>query len=80
MLAHHQTFQDFHVAHLPAAQRAARERWRGHEHFAWAARFAAEFDQASLSAARRTLPLGAFAPMVHRLYARPPRPLRPTSD
>ncbi len=75
MLAHHQEFQDFHVAHLPAELRGARERWRGHPHFEWTARFVAEFDQTSLSADRPTLPLAAFEPMVRRLFATPPQPV-----
>jgi hypothetical protein len=80
MLAHHQLFQDYHVMHLSSAQRHARERWRGHPHFGWAVRFAAEFDQTSLSADTPTRTLESFAPLVHRLYARAPHPAAPLSD
>lgn len=75
MLAHHQIFQDFHCHHHPGLDPGARERWRGHPHFEWTARFVARYDQTTISAAGEALPLAAFEPMVARFFARPPRPL-----
>jgi predicted HD phosphohydrolase len=73
MLAHHGAFVDHHAPLHPTVDRAARERWRGHPHFEWAATFAARYDQASMSAADEILPLEAYVPMVGRLFARAPR-------
>lgn len=75
MLEHHQAFGDHHIPHLPAEARDRRERWRGHPHFEWTARFIAEFDLPAMQAARPILPLETFVPMVHRLFAKPPRPM-----
>lgn len=73
MLVHHGAFVDHHADHHPTIDRAARERWRGHPHFEWAAAFAERYDQAAMSAAGEILPLEAFAPMVERLFAGAPR-------
>ena len=58
---------------LPGVDRGARERFRGHPHFEFTARFVAEFDQTTIRADLPTLPLEAFVPMVHRFFATPPR-------
>lgn len=54
--------------------RNERERWRGHPHFDWACTFVDQFDQRAISPTYRTAPIEIFEPMVHRLFARPPRP------
>ena len=73
MLVHHGAFVDHHALMHPTIDRDARERWRGHPHFDWAATFAERYDQASMSAAGEILPLEAFLPRVERLFARVPR-------
>jgi predicted HD phosphohydrolase len=73
MLVHHGAFVDHHAEQHPTIDRQARERWRGHPHFEWAATFAERYDQAAMSAAGEILPLEAFAPMVERLFAGGPR-------
>jgi predicted HD phosphohydrolase len=75
MLLHHPAFLDHHVHGHPAVDRAARERWRGHPHFEWTARFVERYDQAAVSASGEMLPLEVFVPMVERLFAREPRPI-----
>jgi hypothetical protein len=70
MLVHHPVFLDHHVHGHPGVDRAGRERWRGHPHFAWTATFVERYDQAAVSAAREILPLDAFRPMVHRVLGR----------
>jgi hypothetical protein len=50
----------------------ARERWRGHPHFAWTAEFIDRYDNETVSAAKEILPVEAFEPMVHRLFERTP--------
>lgn len=74
MLMHHQLFQQMHLHDCPGVDRNARERWRGHPHFAWAAEFVERFDQAAIDPAYDTAPLDHFAPAVRRLFARRPRP------
>ena len=44
----------------------------GHPHYEAAADFVARFDQNAIDPTMPTYPIEAFAPMVHRLFARPP--------
>ncbi len=67
MVLHHDTFQSYHFIHLLGGDRNARNRFRGHAHFAWTAEFADKFDQAAFDPAYDTLPLAAFEPMVRRV-------------
>ena len=80
MLLHHQVFQDHHVGehYDPSLDRGARERWRGHPHFEWTARFVERYDQAAMDPDFECAPLEAFVPLLERLFARTPRP-RPLS-
>lgn len=73
MLRHHALFQQVHAREHPTVDRDARERWRGHPHFEWTARFVERYDQNAIQAALPILPLQAFEPLVFRLFARPPR-------
>jgi predicted HD phosphohydrolase len=73
MLRWHQDFGAWHSVNYPGVDRHARERFRGHPHFEFTARFVAEFDQTTIRADLPTLPLDAFVPMVHRFFAKPPR-------
>jgi predicted HD phosphohydrolase len=73
MLQRHAIFQDVHATHHPTLDRQARERWRGHPHFEWAARFVARYDQCAIDGGYDTAPLETFEPMVYRLFAKPPR-------
>lgn len=77
MLRHHQLFQDHHVHDHPEIDPRARERWRGHPHFAWTAEFCAKYDQAAMDGAYDTAPLETFEPMIRRLFARPPQSVPP---
>lgn len=74
MLEHHQIFQDVHAPHYPGVDPNARDKWRGHEHFAWTAEYVAKFDQDAMEPDEDTLPLEAFIPAIHRLFSRPPQP------
>ena len=73
MLRRHAIFQDVHSTHHPDIDRHARERWRGHPHFEWAANFVARYDQATIDPSYDCAPLAHFEPMVRRVFARPPR-------
>ncbi len=77
MLQHHAIFQQWHVTGYPGLEPDARERWRGHPHFDWTAKFVARYDQNAIDPDYDTAPLDAFTPMVQRLFSRTPQP-RPT--
>jgi hypothetical protein len=51
------------------------ERWRGHPHFEWTGDFVAKYDQNAIQLDYDNAPIEVFEPMVHRLFAREPRPL-----
>jgi len=73
----HADFQAHHYNEHPSADRCARERWRGHPDFAAAADFVERFDQGTILPNLPEAPLSVFAPMVRRIFARPPRILTP---
>ena len=75
MLERHQIFQLAHLREYPHGDPEARERWRGHPHFAWTADFVARYDQNAIDPGYPTAPLEFFAPLVRRILARPPRPV-----
>jgi predicted HD phosphohydrolase len=77
MLERHGLFLDAHAHEHPEADSNARERWRGHPHFAWAAEFVERYDQVAISTRLPHAPLSLFEPMVQRLFARPPRRILP---
>jgi predicted HD phosphohydrolase len=76
MLRHHQIFIDFHSHQHESALPAGREAWRGHPHFAWTATFCERYDQSTIAAADEALPLEAFLPLLHRVFAAPPREVK----
>jgi predicted HD phosphohydrolase len=73
MLVHHMFFQQIHIHDYPGLDPNERERWRGHPHFEWTAQFVARYDQNAIQPDLPTAPLEVFAPMVRRVFARPPR-------
>jgi predicted HD phosphohydrolase len=79
ILEQHQLFLLHHCHDHPdeAVDQAARERWRGHPDFAAAADFVERFDQGTILPNLPEAPLSVFAPMVRRIFARPPRILTP---
>jgi predicted HD phosphohydrolase len=74
MLEHHALFLDAHAATDARLDPRARERWQGHPHFEWTARFVERYDQVSLDPAYECAPLSFFEPMVMRVFSRAPRP------
>jgi predicted HD phosphohydrolase len=72
VLEMHQVFQTHHAHDHPHFDSHERERFNGHPFFADAADFVARFDQNAIDPNYPTLPIAAFAPMVRRLFARPP--------
>ncbi len=73
IVQHHGLFQGYYYQHHIGGDRDAREHYRGHPQFEACAEFCARYDQISLDPDYDTLPLENFEPMVHRLFARPPR-------
>lgn len=72
MVEHHGLFQGYHYFDKIGADANARERHRGHPAFDLTVRFCANYDQRSFDPDYETLPVGQFAPMVERLFARKP--------
>lgn len=73
MLEHHQIFQSVHSPAHPALSANDVDAYRGHPHFAWTAEYVARFDQDAIRPDEDVLPLDAFVPYVHRLFATPPK-------
>lgn len=73
MLEHHQIFQSVHSPTHPALSAEDVATYRGHPHFAWTAEYVARFDQDAIRPDEDVLPLDAFVPHVHRLFATPPK-------
>jgi hypothetical protein len=82
VLEQHQIFQAHHCHEHPdeAVDPAARERWRGHPHFAATADFVARYDVTTIVAGLPEAPIEVFAPMVRRILARPPRRVPPRAE
>ena len=73
MVKHHTIFSGYYFLHHIGGDRYIRERLRGHPHFQHTAHFVDTFDQSAFDTAYDTMPLEAFAPMVHRLLEAPRR-------
>ena len=72
VLEMHQLFQTHHAHDHPHFDGHERDRFAGHPFFADAADFVARFDQNAIDPNFPTFPIEAFAPMVRRLFAKPP--------
>jgi predicted HD phosphohydrolase len=68
IVANHQIFQASEFSH-EAFDVVAAEVWRGHPHFEAALRFCELYDMKSLAEGYDPMPLDAFEPMVHRVFA-----------
>jgi len=72
VLEMHQLFQTHHAHDHPHFDGHERDRFVDHPFFAEAADFVARFDQNAIDPNFPTYPIEAFAPIVRRLFARPP--------
>lgn len=75
ILAHHAIFQGYFYWHHIGKDRHARERYRGHPHFADCAAFCEKWDSVSFDPNYHTMALEDFLPVVHRILAREPNAL-----
>ena len=73
-LQRHMIFQAVHCPTFPGVDVDAREKWRSHPHFEWAAEWVRKYDIGTIVAEIENAPLSVFEPMVQRVFARPPRP------
>ena len=64
--------QGYYYFHHCGGDRFARERFRGHPVFERTAQFCERWDQNSFDPNYDTLPIDAFLPILHRIFARPP--------
>ncbi|MBW2273395.1 MAG: phosphohydrolase [Deltaproteobacteria bacterium] len=67
----HAIFQGYYFFHHLGLDRDMRERFRDHEWFRDCAEFCEKYDQNSFDPEYETLPLEAFEPAVHRVFAAP---------
>jgi predicted HD phosphohydrolase len=72
VVRHHGVFQGYHYWHKMGGDRDARERYRDSRYFDSAAHFCAAWDQLSFDPDYHVLPLEAFLPIVHEVFAREP--------
>jgi predicted HD phosphohydrolase len=68
----HGLFQGYYYFHHFGLDRNAREQHRGHPAFQMCIDFCGKYDQEAFDPDYDTMPLTAFEPMVHRLFAREP--------
>jgi len=67
----HAIFQGYYFFHHLGLDRDMRDRFRDHEWFRDCAEFCEKYDQNSFDPEYDTLPLEAFEPMVHQVFAAP---------
>ena len=72
IVAQHGLFQNYYYVHHLGGDRHARDRLRDHPWYAACVHFCAQWDQCSFDPDYRSEPLGFFAPLVRRIFARPP--------
>jgi len=73
MVENHAIFQGYYFFHYLGLDRDMREKFRGHPHFEYTARFCHVHDQNAFDPAYDTMPLEAFEPMVRRVFLAPKR-------
>jgi predicted HD phosphohydrolase len=71
-IRHHGLFQGYFYFHHFGQDRNARDKYRGHPAFQMCVEFCDKYDQTAFDPDYDTMPLTAFVPMVHRLFAREP--------
>jgi predicted HD phosphohydrolase len=69
---HHGLFQGYYYYGFIGKNPDERDKYRGHPHFDACLDFCDRWDQVSFDPGYDTMPLSAFEPMVHRLFAKTP--------
>lgn len=73
MVEKHGIFQGYYFFHHLGLDQNMRDQYQGHPHFEYCAQFCHMFDQNCFDPNYDTMPLEAFAPMVHRVMEKPKR-------
>jgi len=73
IVKHHAIFQGYYFFHHFDQDRDMRDRYREHDYWRDCAEFCEKYDQNSFDPSYETLPLEAFAPLVHKTFAMPRR-------
>lgn len=69
MVEKHGIFQGYYFFHHIGLDRNMREQFRGHDCFEQTAEFCAKYDGPSFDSVFESMPLDAFAPMVHNVLS-----------
>jgi predicted HD phosphohydrolase len=72
IVLHHGLFQSYYYAHHTSGDRNARDAYRDHPWYQATVDFCHRWDQSSFDPDYKSLPLEFFAPMVRRIFDRPP--------
>jgi predicted HD phosphohydrolase len=73
IVEHHPLFQTYYYAHYFGSDRNARDRFRDHPYYDDCVEFCERYDQNCFDPDFQSRPLEFFAPMVRRVFSRPPR-------
>ena len=71
MIEKHGIFQGYYYYHHYGKDRDTRDQFRGHPAYQMTVDFCHKYDQTAFDPTYDTMPLEAFAPMVHRILGRP---------
>jgi predicted HD phosphohydrolase len=71
MVEHHAIFQGYYFFHFLGLDRDMRDKFRGHPHFERTEEFCRVFDQVAFDSNFESMPLGAFEPMIQRVFGQP---------
>lgn len=71
MIQHHGIFQGYYFFHHVGLDRHMREQFRDHPCFERTAIFCERYDSIGFDAEMQNMPLHAFEPMMHRVFAKP---------
>ena len=70
---HHGLFQGYFYFHYVGRDRNERDRYRGHPHYQTCIDFCDRWDGPSFDPDYDTMPLEAFKPILHRVFAKKPK-------
>jgi predicted HD phosphohydrolase len=76
----HGMFQGYYFFHHIGLDRNMRDRFRGHPHFEYCARFCHLYDQPAFDKNYESMPLSAFEPMLRRVMAAPKQSIYMKTD
>jgi predicted HD phosphohydrolase len=79
IVEHHALFQNYYYVHHLGGDRNARDRYRDHPWYGACRDFCANWDQNSFDPEYPTEPIATFAPIIERIFSRPPHDPRYTA-